>query len=116
MIPFNVPNMPHRTDFLSDLILLRNDPDVALTVRAEALKGNPHAQYAMGLICAEGRGVALDNAASYAWLTLAVMQGDRDAVALRNIIGVELSDTEFELGKKLASELMQQIEMHGDIH
>lgn len=116
MISFDVENMPHRTDFLSDLVLLRNDPAVALNVRAEAMKGNPHAQYAMGLICAEGRGVVLDNSASYAWLTLAVMQGDRDAETLRNIIGVELSDAEFELGKRLASELTQQIENYNNMH
>jgi len=87
-----------------------------VNVRAEAMKGNPHAQYAMGLICAEGRGVTQDNSASYAWLTLAVLQGDRDAVALRNIIGVELSEAEFELGKKLASELIQQIEKYNQRH
>lgn len=108
--------MSHRTDFLSDLVLLRNDPDVALTVRCEAMKGNPHAQYAMGLICAEGRGVVIDVSASYAWLTLAVLQGDRDAERLRNIIGVELSDAEFVQAKKLASELAQQIEVHDDMH
>jgi TPR repeat protein len=108
--------MSHRTDFLGDLILLRNDPAVAQTVRAEAMNGNPHAQYAMGLICAEGRGVALDHSLSYAWLTLAVMQGDRDAEALRNVIGVELSDAEYELGKQLASELAQQIENHNNMH
>jgi TPR repeat protein len=108
--------MSHRTDFLSDLVLLRNDPLVVTTVRAEAMKGNPHAQYAMGLICAEGRGVNQDNSASYAWLTLAVLQGDRDAETLRNIVGVELSDAEFQQGKKLASELIQQIEKHNAMH
>jgi TPR repeat protein len=108
--------MPHRTDFLSDLVLLRNDPQVAINVRAEAMKGNPHAQYAMGMICAEGRGVVQDNSASYAWLTLAVLQGDRDAEILRNVVGVELSEAEYQQGKKLASELIQQIETHNERH
>jgi TPR repeat protein len=106
----------HRTDFLSDLVLLRNDPSVVVSVRAEALKGNPHAQYAMGLIYAEGRGVSLDRAESYAWLTLAVMQGDREAEVLRSIVGVELDDDEFNQGKRLAGELARQIETNQDGH
>lgn len=108
--------MSHRTDFLSDLVLLRNDPGVARNIRIEAMKGNPHAQYAMGLICAEGRGVVIDTPASYAWLTLAVLQGDRDAERLRNVVGVELSDAEFAQGKLLASEFAQEIEKNNAMH
>lgn len=108
--------MVHRTDFLSDLVLLRNDPVVAARVRQEAMQGNPHAQYAMGLICAEGRGVVVDLAESWAWLTLAVLQGDREAAMLRNVVGVELSDTEFENGKILAGQLARQIEKNNNVH
>ncbi len=108
--------MPHRTDFLRDLVLLRNDPELAHDVRAEAIKGNPHAQYAMGLICAEGRGVAINGTESYAWLTLAVLQGDRAAETLRTIVAVELSDDEFDRGKALASQLAQEIERNNASH
>lgn len=108
--------MSHRTDFLSDLVLLRNDPAVAARVRVEAINGNPHAQYAMGLICAEGRGVVVNGTESYAWLTLAVLQGDRAAENLRTIVAVELSDAEFERGKALASELALEIERNNAVH
>lgn len=97
-------------------MLLRNDPELVESVRAEALTGNPHAQYALGLIYAEGRGVKLDRAESYAWLTLAVMQGDREAEVLRTIVGIDLDDTEFANGKRLAGELARQIEHHHDAH
>jgi TPR repeat protein len=100
----------HKTDFLSELVLLRNDPLLAQTIHKEAMTGNPHAQYAMGLIYAQARGVELDLAAAYAWLTLAVMQGDREAECLRNIVGCDISDQEFVAGKALAAQLAQQID------
>ena len=108
--------LEHRTDFLSDLVLLRNDPTLVEAIEVEALNGNPHAQYAMGLIYAEGRGVALDRAQAYAWLTLAVMQGDREAEVLRNIVGVELDDAQFAQGKALAGELARKIEHNNAAH
>jgi TPR repeat protein len=101
--------MTHDTSFLNDLVLLRNDPAVAARIEVRAREGNPHAQYAMGLILAEGRGVAIDLPRSWAWLTLAVMQGDREAEMLRNIVGIELSDEEYRAGKQLAAELGQAI-------
>jgi len=103
--------MSHDTAFLQDLVLLRNDPEVVDAVKLRALSGNPHAQYAMGLIYAEGRGVDTCLSSSYAWLTLAIMQGDRDAEMLRNIVGIEMSDEEFSSGKTLAAELESSIQL-----
>lgn len=97
--------MKHDTAFLKDLVLLRNDPEVAADIKHRALAGNPHAQYAMGLIYAEGRGVEICLSSSYAWLTLATLQGDKDAEQLRNIVGIEMCDDEFTAGKRLAAEL-----------
>ena len=86
-------------------MLLRNDPDAAARIESHAMAGNPHAQYAMGLIFAEGRGVRIDLGKSWAWLTLAVMQGDRDAETLRNIVGIDMTDEEYQAGKALAADL-----------
>lgn len=108
--------MPHETDFLTDLVLLRNDPETVETVESHAYQGNPHAQYALGLIYAEGRGVSIDLPTSYAWLTLAVMQGDRDAETLRNIVGLDLTDDEFAAGKALAADLEKTIAASGSVH
>lgn len=101
--------MAHETDFLNELVLFRNDPELVGKVEPYALGGNPHAQYALGLIYAEGRGVDVDLAASYAWLTLAVLQGDRDAQTLRNIVGVDLTDEEFTAGRSMAAQLEKTI-------
>ena len=87
--------------YLKDLILLRNDPSKVPPIREAALRGEADAQYALGLIYAEGRGVPIDLAQAHCWLTLAVEQGDRDADLLRNIIGSRMTDEEYEAAKRL---------------
>ena len=73
-------------DFLTGLILWRNDPDYAEEVREKAETGNIHAQYALGLMYAEGRGVKQDEIKAYLWLSRAADQGDQDAVTLRHVL------------------------------
>lgn len=89
--------------YLKDLILLRNDPSKVPSIRDRAQKGEMDAQYAMGLIYAEGRGVEIDLVQSHYWLSLAVHQGDRDAELLRNIVGSRMTDAEFTAAKRLRS-------------
>lgn len=79
---------------LSSLILLRNDPQVASDLLAEAELGDVNAQYGMGLIYAEGRGVPQDDALAFLWLTLAGEQGDQDALSLRDVIGANMSEAD----------------------
>ena len=76
---------------LADLVLLRNDPDVAAEFLQAAINGDVDAQYGMGLICAEGRGVEQDEARALYWLTRAVEQGDKDAAVLRQIVAVNMT-------------------------
>jgi TPR repeat protein len=87
--------------YLKDLILLRNDPAKVPLIRDLALRGEMDAQYAMGLIYAEGRGVEIDLAQSHYWLSLAVEQGDRDAALLRNVVGSRMTDAEYAAAKRL---------------
>lgn len=87
--------------YLKYLILLRNDPSKVPPIRERAQKGEMDAQYAMGLIYAEGRGVEIDLAQSHYWLSLAVDQGDRDAVLLRNVVGCRMTEVEFAAAKRL---------------
>jgi TPR repeat protein len=95
------------TSYLKDFILLRNDPAKVGVVREAAERGEVDAQFTLGLIYAEGRGVEIDLALAHYWLSLAVAQGDRDAVRLRNLVGSQMSDAEYELSKRLrASSLM----------
>jgi TPR repeat protein len=89
------------TGYLKDFVLLRNDPSKVGVVREAAERGDMDAQYTLGLIYAEGRGVEIDLAMAHYWLSLAVAQGDRDAEQLRNVVGSQMTDAEYELSKRL---------------
>jgi len=81
---------------LSSLALLRNDPQAAKKLLRDAEKGDVDAQYAAGLIYAEGRGVEQNDALSYFWLTLAHEQGDEDAKLLLTVVAVNMSQENYE--------------------
>jgi uncharacterized protein len=87
--------------YLKDFVLLRNDPSKVGVVRDAAQRGDVDAQYTLGLIYAEGRGVEIDLGMAHYWLSLAVAQGDRDAEQLRNVVGSQMTDVEYELSKRL---------------
>jgi TPR repeat protein len=86
---------------LSGLNLLRNDPEIAARLIAEAEQGDMDAQYAAGLIYAEGRGVEQDAVQAYYWLTRAIEQGDPDAGKLRQHVAALMSDAEFAAARRL---------------
>ena len=73
-------------DFLADLVLWQNNPVHAAKVSELAHQGSKNAQYALGLMYAEGRGLKQDEIESYYWLTRAIDQGDQDAKLLRDIL------------------------------
>lgn len=75
-----------RDDFLSKLVLWKNDPEHAAQVQEKAEAGNVDAQYALGLMYAEGRGIKQDEIQAYVWLSRAVAQGDQDAATLRYVL------------------------------
>ncbi|MGB5201878.1 MAG: sel1 repeat family protein [Sedimenticolaceae bacterium] len=86
---------------LRGLNLLRNDPEAAARLIAEAETGDMDAQYAAGLVYAEGRGVEPDLVQAYYWLTCALEQGDADAEKLRFYVAAEMRDNEFAEARRL---------------
>jgi TPR repeat protein len=86
---------------LSGLGLYRNDPELAARLIAQAEAGDMDAQYAAGLIYAEGRGVQQDAVQSYYWLTRALKQGDADAERLRSHVAAQMSEAEFSQARRL---------------
>lgn len=105
------------TSYLKDLILLRNDPSKVPPIRERASRGEADAQYAMGLIYAEGRGVEIDLAQAHYWLSLAIDQGDRDAERLRNLVGSRMSEDEYQAAKRLrAGATLHLVETHASAH
>jgi TPR repeat protein len=98
--------------YLSQLMLLRNDPDLFVRVHEEALGGDIDAQYALGLMYAEGRGVEQDDVTAYVWLTIAVDRGDQDAELLRSIVASNLSSEQIDTGYSRAKSLQAEL-LHG---
>lgn len=92
---------------LSGLNLLRNDPEAAARLIAEADRGDVDAQYAAGLIYAEGRGVEIDLVQAFYWLTQAIEQGDEDAELLRRHVAIEMGDEEFARARHLVERAKQ---------
>jgi TPR repeat protein len=86
---------------LSIQTLLKNDPEFAGEMLAAAEGGDVDAQYAMGLIYAEGRGAAQDEVKSYYWLTRAIGQGDKDAQTLLHAVAAAMTQEQFEQARQL---------------
>ncbi|HEY5603081.1 MAG TPA: sel1 repeat family protein [Gammaproteobacteria bacterium] len=98
--------MANSNQYLAELALYRDDPELAQVIEECALQGDRNAQYALGLIYAEGRGVQYNPVESYAWLTAAILQGDRDAVLLRSMVAEILSSEAIEEAEERAGLLM----------
>ncbi|MEO1767095.1 hypothetical protein [Thiobacter aerophilum] len=103
--------MSRGTELLRHLILLRHDPDLAVALREEAMKGDRDAQFGLGLIYAEGRGVEQDAVESYAWLSVAVLGGDADADLLRDVVCQEMSGEEVQAALARAADYINRIEV-----
>lgn len=89
---------------MTRLSLLRNDPDDARAIFLKARQGDVDAEYGMGLIYAEGRGVPIDNAKAYFWLSQACIQGDAEARLLRNIIARDMTDAEYDQARWMCTQ------------
>ena len=58
--------------------------------------GNSLAQFMMGRLYAEGRGVIEDKVAAYMWYDLAASNGNTRAIAARDAIAAQLSSSEID--------------------
>jgi len=104
-------NTKQSSDFLQDLILWRNDPENAEEIKQLAHSGNPDAQYALGLIYAEGRGLKQDEIKSCYWLNHAIKQGDEDAETLLQVVMQSMSLDEI----KYADTLFDNRSLHSEV-
>lgn len=102
--------MSDRPDLMQRLMLLRHDPDLAEDLRVEAMKGNLDAQYGLGLVYAEGRGVEQDEVEAFAWLSVAMLEGDPDAEELRIIVSRNLNMEQVRTAIARAGQYIAEIE------
>lgn len=100
---------PNQKNWLGDLVLLRNDPELVDEVMPHAMGGNLNAQYALGLIFAEARGTDEDLVKSFAWLSIAATEGDSDAESLRYIVGERMTCSQLDESLVLVEKLSKQL-------
>ena len=102
---------------LAALTLLRNDSEVAEEFLRAATQGDVDAQYGMGLIYAEGRGVDQDEAKAFYWLTCAIEQGDSGADVLRKVVAAGMSaELSARAGLHLQEDWVVQGQVRGKAH
>lgn len=81
---------------LNRVVVLRDSLEAISDVLEHALAGDVDAQFAAGMIYAEGRGVDVDRVQAFYWLTQAIEQGDEDAGNFRLLVGADMSDQEYD--------------------
>lgn len=101
--------IPGDKDYLRDIVLLRNDPELVNEISEFAMQGDVDAQYALGLVYAEGRGTEEDLVKAFAWLSLCIMQGDSDAEALRYVVGERMNDEQYTASLGLVEQLQKNV-------
>lgn len=74
------------------------EPDEVVSLRAKAEKGNPLAQYNLGLVYAEGRLVPIDLSEAFVWLTLASESGTTGK-GLDSVLG-SITDAQLAEGRR----------------
>ena len=77
--------------------------------------GNSLAQFMMGRLYAEGRGVVEDNMAAYMWYDLAAGNGNNRAIAARDSIAAQLDADELEHAQDLAAQWRANRPVNGGV-
>ncbi len=78
--------------------------------RKSAEQGQSSAQFNFAQALVEGKAVERDLVEAYKWSYLAANQGDRDAAALRNAIGNEITPAELGDALKRAREFKSELQ------
>ena len=76
---------------------------VAKETLPDAEAGVPEAQYLLGMMYVNGKGVSTDFVEAYKWLELAAAQGDADAVKARDLVLKLLKPEQIAEGKRRAA-------------
>lgn len=97
------------SQYLRDMLGIHDDLSLAKFIEDHAYMGEPNAQYALGLIYAEGRGVMQDAVTSYAWLTLAMLQADSEAADMRYLVSGMMTPGQIAIAEQRAARLLMDI-------
>ena len=72
--------------------------------KSSAEAGNSLAQFMMGRLYAEGRGVVRDDVAAYMWFDLSASNGNTRAIAARDAVAAQLDAAEIDRAQDLAAD------------
>jgi TPR repeat protein len=67
-----------------------------------ARQNNPEAQYMLGRVYWEGRGVPQDRVQAHMWFNLAAAQGHGHASSMRQVVATEMSQNQLVEAQRLA--------------
>ena len=73
-----------------------------------AEQGDAYAQYNLGVMYHEGKGVIQDYVRAHMWWNIAASQGDKDAIEYRDIVAKEMTPSQIKKAKKLARECVKK--------
>ena len=73
-----------------------------------AKQGDADAQYNLGVMYDNGRGVLRDYFRAHMWLNIAASSGDTDAVTNRDIVAKQMTPSQLETAQKLARECVRK--------
>jgi S1-C subfamily serine protease len=89
---------------------VQNFIEAAKWFRAAAEQGDAAAQYDLGFMCAQGKGVRKDFVEAYKWYSLAAAQNETNALAKRDLISVSMTPLDVAEGQRLAREFVVSTE------
>lgn len=82
--------------------------DTLRRYQREALRGDPEAQFNLGMMYAVGEGVPVDFVSAYAWLVVAAEAGYGDAVEARDFVAARMDKDMLAAGQALSREYRQK--------
>lgn len=101
--------MNEANNYLNKLTGINDHWKLAKFIEDHAYMGEPNAQYALGLMYAEGRGVVQNPTLAYAWLTVAMFHGDWAARDLRILVKSMLDNDDLAMADNMAARLVVDI-------
>ena len=88
------------------LILDKDYTEAVKWYKLAAAQGNAEAQFNLGVMYYEGRGVAQDYVIAHLWLNLAAAQGNKNAEGNRDLVAKKMTQLQIAEAQKLARECL----------
>jgi TPR repeat protein len=86
------------------MLMPKPKPLAAEWYRKAADQGHPVAQYYLGVMCMNGRGVPEDLIGAYLWFNLSAAQGRQDAIRARDFVAQRMNRTQLTEVESLTGE------------